>query len=60
MDSNKTQLLINGLRMTEAREIFCKEMNDLFGTNISVKLREEVLEDVKSGAETRTDSEPET
>lgn len=60
MDSNKTQLLINGLRMTEAREIFCKEMNDLFGTNISVKLREEVLEDVESGAETRTDSEPET
>ena len=46
--------------MTEAREIFCKEMNDLFGTDISVKLREEVLDNVESGAETRVDTEPET
>ena len=65
MESNKTQLLINGLRLTEAREIFCKEMNEMFGTNISVRLRketldQEVLEDVESRTETTTDTKSET
>ena len=62
MGSNKTQLLINGDRMLEARQVFCDEMKKVYGLDISVRLKEakEVLEDVESGAETATNSESET
>ena len=39
VQANNEQIALSALVMLKSRELACKQINDLFGTNISVKLR---------------------
>lgn len=58
MQSNAQQLLINGLRMDAAREIFCDEARKTFGLDISFEKNkpEEVAVNAESMPETGADT----
>lgn len=44
MSSNDTQLMLASDIILKPREVWCEEMNAMFGTNISVSLNEEEIE----------------
>lgn len=58
MHSQDQQLLINGKRMDEARDIFCEEVKKTFGLDITCKKNkpEEVRSDVEGMPETGIDT----
>lgn len=47
LDTNLNRILFNIDDMLKCREDACKEINKLFGTNISVKLNREIIEQVE-------------
>lgn len=45
VQANNEQIKLAAQVMLKSRELACKQINDMFGTNISVKLRDDVFEE---------------